>query len=233
MITIEKHGGVNVLRDDLLQGGTKSILMPHILDKQVDEYVYASPVYGAFQIALSIYAYYNNKKATIFCAQRGTLHPNTVKCLQYNAKIIQVPYGYLNVVESEAAKYIAGRNDVQKLVFGAHDPKSIELISSRCWDAMFELGQEPDEIWCAIGSGTLVESILKSTKTAKVFGVLVGKDYENDHPRLTIMKYPKPFDKEAKTKAPFQSMANYDLKAWEFCQAYSDKTKQILFWNVY
>lgn len=28
MITIEQHKGVNVLRDDLLTGGTKSILMP-------------------------------------------------------------------------------------------------------------------------------------------------------------------------------------------------------------
>lgn len=31
MITIEQHKGVNVLRDDLLTGGTKSILMPSII----------------------------------------------------------------------------------------------------------------------------------------------------------------------------------------------------------
>jgi len=51
MITIEKHKGVNVLRDDLLIGGTKSILMPSIIGDDL-EYVYASPVYGGFQIAL-------------------------------------------------------------------------------------------------------------------------------------------------------------------------------------
>lgn len=54
MITIEQHFGVNVLRDDLLPGGTKSILMPSIIGDSL-EYVYASPVYGGFQIALSEY----------------------------------------------------------------------------------------------------------------------------------------------------------------------------------
>ena len=54
MITIEQHKGVNVLREDLLVGGTKSILMPSIIGES-QEYVNASPVYGGFQIALSAY----------------------------------------------------------------------------------------------------------------------------------------------------------------------------------
>ena len=60
MITIEQYKGVNVLRDDLLKGGTKSILMPSIIGDDL-EYVYASPVYGGFQIALSAYckSWYN------------------------------------------------------------------------------------------------------------------------------------------------------------------------------
>lgn len=54
MLTLEKHKGITVLRDDLLTGGTKSILMPSIISDS-DEYVYASPVYGGFQIALFAY----------------------------------------------------------------------------------------------------------------------------------------------------------------------------------
>ncbi len=64
MITIEQHKGVKVLRDDLLTGGTKSILMPSIIGDDL-EYVYSSPVYGGFQIALSAYCQSVNKKATI------------------------------------------------------------------------------------------------------------------------------------------------------------------------
>lgn len=232
MVTIQKHGGVNVLRDDLLQGGTKSILMPHILDKSFDEYVYASPVYGAFQIALSIYCQQIGKRATIFCAKRKEMHRNTIKCLDHGAQIIDVPHGYLNVVESAAHKYCQ-QYGAQKLIFGAHDPKAIELIANRMFEVTLELGSEPDEIWCAIGSGTLVESILKATTTAKVFGVQVGKDYEGSHPRLTVIKYPKPFEWECKTAAPFQSMTNYDLKAWELCTAQHSTDLNVLFWNVY
>lgn len=36
MITIERHKGVNVLRDDLLAGGTKSILIPSIIGDDLD-----------------------------------------------------------------------------------------------------------------------------------------------------------------------------------------------------
>ena len=45
-IKIEKHYGINVLRDDLLDGGTKSILLDGIekLYPYITEYVYASPV---------------------------------------------------------------------------------------------------------------------------------------------------------------------------------------------
>ena len=56
MITIEKHYDINILRDDLLIGGTKSILMSSLDNEtHINEFVYASPVYGGFQIALSAY----------------------------------------------------------------------------------------------------------------------------------------------------------------------------------
>ena len=89
MITIEQYKGVNVLRDDLLKGGTKSILMPSIIGDDL-EYVYASPVYGGFQIALSAYCQSVNKKATIFCAKRKEMHPNTLKCQMKGYKIYYV-----------------------------------------------------------------------------------------------------------------------------------------------
>ena len=30
------------------------------------------------------------------------MHPNTLKCIEYGAKVIEVPYGYLTVVEKHA-----------------------------------------------------------------------------------------------------------------------------------
>jgi 1-aminocyclopropane-1-carboxylate deaminase/D-cysteine desulfhydrase-like pyridoxal-dependent ACC family enzyme len=242
-IIIEEHYGINVLRDDLLIGGTKSILMPTIVGNKpyIKEFVYASPVYGGFQIALSAYCQSVGKKATIFCAKRNKKHPNTLKCLEYGAKVIEVPYGYLSVVEKKAREYCersCNRKDIEKIVFGANTDENKELIANRMIDILEKCKTPPDEIWCAIGSGTLVSGILKgiekSKKKIKVYGVQVGADYKNKDKNLTIIKYPKSFDKESKLKIDFPSTPNYDLKAFELCIGTVDKakSKNILFWNV-
>ena len=240
-ITIENHHNVFVLRDDLLPGGTKSILIKSIIDSTPDknEFVYASPVYGGFQIALSAYCQNNGKKATIFCAKRNTLHPNTLKCLDYGANVIQVPYGYLTVVEKHARLYCEGKPDVEKIIFGAGTADNQQLITQRTLDVFKQLGKEPDEIWCAVGSGTLISGISAACKTAKIYGVQVGTEFippKGSH-NIQMIKYEKPFDKPSKFKAPFPSVANYDLKAYEKCMEHINKTgpkdKCILFWNVY
>ena len=230
-ITIEKHNGVYVLRDDLLPGGTKSILMEHILDQSYDEYVYASPVYGAFQIALSIWCRDNNKKATIFCAKRKDTHMNTIKCIRYGAKVIEVDNGYLNVVTKRAEDYCKSTGAL-KLEFGSKNDLSKKIISNRMRNVIDIIGHEPKEIWCPIGSGTLVESILMATEKSKVIGVQVGAEYKNYNDRLYLIKYDKPFDKISNFIAPFPSIKNYDLKAWELCMKYK-KTDDVFFWNVY
>lgn len=248
-ITIEKHNSVFVLRDDLLPGGTKSILMPSIVGDHPDvkEFVYASPVYGGFQIALSAYCKQHGKKATIFCAKRIRLHPNTIKCIDLGANIIQVPYGYLSVVDKHARLYCETTPTRQKIVFGADTKANRELLSQRALQVFQVLGQEPDEIWCAVGSGTLLKSISAVCKTATIYGVQVGAEFElqdETTSKIKIIKYEKPFDKPSKFQAPFPSVENYDLKAYEKCMEHienkrtgderkEEREKCVLFWNVY
>lgn len=240
-ITIETHNDKFVLRDDLLPGGTKSILMPAIIENKphINEFVYASPVYGGFQIALSAYCQNNGKKATIFCAKRKTLHPNTLKCLDYGANVIQVPYGYLTVVEKHARLYCEGKPNVEKIIFGAGTAENQQLLTQRTLEVFKHLGKEPDEIWCAVGSGTLISGISAACKTAKVYGVQVGAEFTPPKgcKNIEIIKYEKPFDKPSKFQAPFPSVANYDLKAYEKCVEHTSQTvskdKCVLFWNVY
>jgi hypothetical protein len=229
MITLEKHNGITVLRDDLLTGGTKSILMPFIIG-DTSEYVYASPVYGGFQIALSAYCQKVGKKATIFCAQRKQMHPNTLKCIEYGANVVQVPFGYLTVVEKRARDY-CDATGAEKLIFGANSIDNKILLGARMREVILKLGKEPEEIWCAIGSGVLVDSILIATNTARVYGVQVGAEYKGEHERLTVVKYHRGFDKVSKHKAPFPSVPNYDLKAFEYCEKYK-QNNDVFFWNV-
>jgi len=237
-IIIEKHYGIDILRDDLLKGGTKSVLMPSIITDNYNEYVYVSTVYGGFQIALASYCAQMNKKATIFCAKRKEKHPNTVQCERYGATIVEIPYGYLNVVEKHALDYCSNKSNVKKIIFGANTPENKLIIAERTKNVIKVLGKEPDEIWCAIGSGTLISGILLGvSKAVKVVGVQVGGPYtienENFNFNLEVMKYDKPFAAISKMKIDFPSMPNYDLKAFELClKNYTDKNKKILFWNV-
>lgn len=229
MVVLEKYLGLTVLRDDLLPGGTKSVLMPSIIGSN-SEYVYASPVYGGFQIALAAYCKQVNKKATIFCAKRKKRHSNTIKIIELGANVIEIEHGYLSVIEKRAREYCE-KTGAEKLIFGANTERNKNLLTQRVIKVINHLENEPKEIWCAIGSGTLVEAILQGTKTAKIYGVQVGKEYKEEHPRLTVLKYDKGFEIESNFKSPFPSMPNYDLKAFEYCTKYK-KADNVLFWNV-
>jgi hypothetical protein len=48
---IEKHEGILVVRDDLIEGGTRRVIRHFLTD--ADEFVYASPAYGYGQVALA------------------------------------------------------------------------------------------------------------------------------------------------------------------------------------
>jgi hypothetical protein len=233
-ITIEPHYGIQVLRDDLLEGGTKSILMDGIVKQhpQIKEFVYASPVYGGFQIALSAYCKKHQLKATIFCAQRKTKHPNTIKCIEYGANIIEVFPGYLSVIEKRAKEYCSKHPNTHKIEFGANTIENIRTITERTRRVFKKLKGEPDEIWVAVGSGTLITGILQAVHTAKVYGVIVGADFHLKHPNLKLLKYPQPFETESQIQLDFPSMANYDRKAFEMCLKHRHQNKTVLFWNV-
>lgn len=230
-IVLQEYEGVIVLRDDLLLGGTKSIFIEDLLNPNKSEYVYATPVYGGFQIALAGVCKRIGKQAVIFCAKRKIPHKNSLTAKAMGAKVYQVPYGYLSNVQSKAKKY-CNQNDAQYLTFGADSPLAINAISKRMQAVIRQIGQEPDLIYCAIGSGTLVKGIIKGTKNAKVCGVMVGKECTLKHERLKIIKYPKAFEKISKCQSPFPSCENYDLKAWELLLKTRGKNDNIFFWNV-
>lgn len=227
-IYIEKYENLIVLRDDKLKGGTKSIFIPRIIEKGKEEYVYASPVEGGFQIALSKNF---GERATIFVAKRNKRHKITEEVIKNGAKVVEVPYGYLSNVTSKAKKYVNEKKEKRKLIeWGGSSNKS--LITERIKAVIKETGSV-DEVWCAVGSGTLVQGIVEGVdKKTKVYGVQVGAEYKGkEYENLKIIKYKRSFNWECKLEVPFQSNANYDRKALEI--ALKEGKGKVLFWNVY
>lgn len=222
-----------VLQDHDLKGGTKSIFIGDLLQNGYDNYVYASPVYGAFQIALSLKCQELGKQAVIFCAKRKTPHPHTLMCKEVGARIFQTNAGYLNVVQAKAREFCQKYNG-QYLVFGADCELAINKIAKRMQEVSKKIG-EPDVIVCVAGSGTLAKGILKGTQNAKVIGVQVGREVVINHKRFQKVIYPKEFEKDASVKPPFVSVLNYDAKGYEWLLKNQKQFigKKILFWNVY
>lgn len=217
------HGRFVVVRDDLLPGGTKRRALHVMLDDTHDEYVYASPVQGAAQLALAYTCADANKRATIFCAQRNTLHPFTQEAKDHGATIHEVPMGFLSNVSAKARRY-CDETGALLMPFGLDHPAIIAAIA----DIARRLPVIPTEVWSITSSGVLSRGLQLAWPDATFYGVRVGA--EPDAGRATVYRAPEAFDKKAKHLPPFPSNIYYDAKAWQFIQAHA--TPGALFWNV-
>jgi hypothetical protein len=220
------HSGIAVVRDDLFPGGTKARFLP-VLYHDAEEVVYASPCEGGAQTALAHTAAKLGKRATIFVAKRKQPHDRALEAKRVGAKVMQVPNGYLNVVQARAREYCQ-RTGAKLAPFGVDLPEAIDAIAK----AARATGLEPDEVWCASGSGVLARSLARAWPNAIRHVVQVGRDLTSQEVQGAIIhKAGLPFSKAIKSQQPFPSCPHYDAKAWQICKTKHGKG-MVLFWNV-
>ncbi len=223
---IREHAGIMVVRDDLFPGGTKARFLGHLFARS-DEVVYASPAEGGAQSALAIAARQCGKRATIFVAKRARPHPRALMAKAHGAKVYQVSPGYLTVVQARARAYCTDTG-ASLMPFGADMPEAIEAIAQ----AALATGADPEEIWCASGSGVLARGLAKAWPKARRVAVQVGRDLApEDVAGARIVKHPLPFASPCRSRPPFPSDPHYDAKAWEMVTA-GRGPGRVLFWNV-
>jgi hypothetical protein len=107
-------------------------------------------------------------------------------------------------------------------------PEAIEAIvaAARCIEI------QPDEVWCAAGSGVLARALGKAWPKAGRHVVQVGRALNAaEVAGATVHIHPMPFGHESKSNPPFPSDRHYDAKAWEYCAAQKGSGR-VLFWNV-
>jgi hypothetical protein len=221
-----EHDGVLVVRDDLFPGGTKARFLGCMFEG-ADEVVYASPAEGGAQVALATVARQLGKQATIFVARRASPHPRTMEAAKLGANVISVASGYLSVVQARAREYCT-RTGARLMPFGADMPEAINTIAA----AACAIGIEPDEVWCASGSGVLARGLAAAWPNARRHAVQVGRTLApQDVAGAMIHVYPAPFGRSARFKTPFSCDAGYEAKAWELAMAHKGGGR-IIFWNV-
>lgn len=224
---VEKRDGIFVVRDDLFPGGTKARFVPELF-RGAQEVVYGSPAEGGAQTALATVAARLGKRATIFVAARGARHPRTAHAARLGANVIEVRPGYLGVVKARAAEYCRATG-ARLAPFGMNLPEAVAIIA----EAARATEEDPDEVWCASGSGVLIRSLAMAWPRAALHAVQVGRALAPEEVAgARIWPHPLPFGKAAAERPPFPSDPHYDAKAWGFCVRNATPGRRILFWNV-
>ena len=111
-LVIEEHEGFYVVRDDLLEGGSKRRFADRLIREEMsegaNEFVYGGcPANGYAQMSITLQAKAYGAKATFFMAKRSmdNLHEYQKKALEYGADIRWVPNGMLQVTKKRALDY--------------------------------------------------------------------------------------------------------------------------------
>jgi hypothetical protein len=255
----QKSRQICVIRDDLIQGGSKMRgLIPYlneiiIENPEVEEFIYASPAFGYAQVAIALAAAQFDKQATIFVAERKEMHPNTLLAQQAGAKIVPIPYGYLHVVKKRAQEYVQQSPHTRMLLpWGLSDPLFKDCLTDALSDSLLgkSLGKTSlrnnnsllgkslksiHNIWITVGSGTLFECLAAALPNNVMFNLVqVGAEYqvpkELEHRVNNLFISPEKFEQAAKNKPPYPSNAWYDAKLWQFVEQYAEDGDCV--WNV-
>jgi len=240
-------GSLRVVRDDLLEGGTKLRAAVPFLRDQIQAgaraFVYASPFCGFAQIALAIAARHMNASCTLFCERdpaSGEAHAFSLLAQAHGARIFVVPN--LADAEIDAANFAAAGKAIKiPLGFDCQDFKRhLRSEVTTIWKIIEHgRGPSPAKLWTPVGSGTLA-GVLRDVLPDSVqlncvnVNVLDGHDARLQtlaRRRGVVMHAaPQAFAVAAEDLPPIPSNLFYDAKLWSFIRLYGAVGD--CWWNV-
>ena len=240
-LVVEEHEGFYVVRDDLLEGGSKRRFVDRMIREEIaegaEEFVYGGcPANGYAQLSLTLQAKAYGKKAVFFMAKRSldNLHPYQKQALEYGADIRWVPNGMLQVTKARAREYFYEDPKKRRLLpLGLEEKRVFEDIKALAKNIEIEYNIKVSEVWSVGSSGTLTRGLQMAFPDKEVNVVSVGhkmKQHEIGRANLYLTKYKFMQEVKEEDKPPFPSVPTYDAKAWAVMKQYAKKGA--LFWNV-
>ncbi len=234
---VEKHGSIFVVREDLVEGGSKVRFLPYIV-KGHKEIVYPSPADGGAQLALSVVGRELGIKIHLFYAARKQLNRRQSKAKANGAILHWVkPFGYISHVKSVAKQY-AEESGAFFLPLGFDVPAAEEPFIEAMKKVKKKVGSI-DDIWCATSTGMMARCLGKAFPEPKIVGVTVGlkstHDAQDFPPNVILVDSGfKDLSTLCKVEAPFPICPNYEAKAWRLLQEARNRgaAQRALFWNV-
>jgi hypothetical protein len=229
---LERHGKITVVRDDLLEGGSKTRFLPYLIDG-AKEVVFGGPFCGGAPLALSVLGKQLGKRITLFYAARNQLHRRQILAQANGAKLIFVKPGYMTNVQAKARNYAAEQGALF-LPLGFDVPQAEQPFVAFMEQTGRLLGWTPDEVWCAAGSGMLARCLGRAFRDSAIKAVAVGlasrHEAQSMPSNVELVPCRWRFEQETRAMVSFPCCPNYDRKAWEL--AFTHARGRALFWNV-
>lgn len=229
---IETHGRFLVLRDDLIDGGTKRrALGQMLLSMKFNEFVYPATAYGQGQLALAYAGRDAGKKVTLFMAERTDFSktPLVTEAMEKAGaeyRFVKFP-NFLNVVTARAKAYAETSRNAICLPLGFAMPEFSAALTAVAQNLSID---PPREVWLVGGTGTLLRSLRAAWPKAQINAVTLGMKNGDMTGADRVFTAPEKFEQKAKNPPPFPSAPHYDAKVWQFAEKHG--RKGALIWNV-
>jgi hypothetical protein len=228
--TIQKSNGFSVVRDDLIEVGSKGRFADLFVQRQtVDHFVYVAPRVGYAGISLARICKKYGKKLTLFAPASKEISDHQALALELWAQLRFVRVAAMPVLNNYAKAY-AEKVGAMFIPLGLKDPLVTAAVVNVC-DRITKVHGEPKEVWSAMSTGVLSRGLQIGWPNAKFFGVAVARNMKaGEAGRATVLSHPKSFHDPSDVEPPFPCIRSYDAKAWELMQ--TQGTEGAWFWNV-
>ena len=226
-ILIKKHQGFNVVRDDLLPGGTKQRVLTEMLaGSKKPDFVYPAHPYGHGAVALAHATKSLGYGLALFYPKVFAVS----RMMNLAIKHRHVSYYIVESMEKQTdlvqiAKDYAEFYDSVLLPVGFDMPE----FSERLIELARGLPIVPDEVWTVAGSGCLARALCDAWPNANVNAVSLGFDHLNAG-RAKVHLAPETAEQAAMEMPPYPSSEYYDAKVWKFAKEMG--SEGALIWNV-
>lgn len=221
-VILENHEGRIVVREDLLEVGTKARAGEFLIATcPYDTIVYVQPRFGFAGISLTKLCKQYGKKLVLFMPSSKEISEHQAYCIEngceyYFYRIAAMPN--LNII----AKKWSQDNNAFFIPLGLKHKYVTAMIIKTALQI-----KEPESFWTAFSTGVLNRALQIAWPNAIANGVAVSRNIqEGEKGRANIISHYRKFTQNSLILPPFPSAPNYDAKVWEYTKPGD------LFWNV-
>lgn len=231
-VIIQRYENYNVVRDDLLPGGTKQRGLYHFIGEAMKKgyksFVYGGPAQGVAQAGLGIAAKILGVEAHMFYSGRRSILSKFAEDVGVNMHPVE---GTLVMCKKEAENFVAKDPKRLLLPFGLDEDEFKKSLIRALKQSMPPI--KIKHMWVVGGTGVLLNCLYHILPETYFHVIQVGRPLVSgmfEPSRTQLFVHPKKFNEVTDYMPPYKSIDNYDAKVWYFVKKYGRPDDFI--WNV-